>query len=123
CYGIALAEFLDSPMLQMATGHEWHGLSWVAAWVPLFTVVIPTRPRKAAMVTLASVSAVPVVIGSLIASEHTAFRPDATTFFLNIILPYLLISLLAYVGARAVFSLCSAATEARWLARYGLVAR
>src|SRR5204863_8679172 len=51
CYGIALAEFLDSPMLQMATGHEWHGLSWVAAWVLLFTVVIPTRPRKAAMVT------------------------------------------------------------------------
>ena len=123
CYGIALAEFLDSPMLQMATGHEWHGLSWVAAWVPLFTVVIPTRPRKAAIVTLASVSAVPVVIGSLIASEHTAFRPDAATFFLNIILPYLLITVMAYVGARVVYTLGRAITEARKLGSYELVER
>jgi surface polysaccharide O-acyltransferase-like enzyme len=43
-----------------------------------------------------------VVIGSLIVSEHSAFRPDAATFFLNIILPYLLITLMAYVGARVV---------------------
>jgi serine/threonine-protein kinase len=123
CYGIALAEFLDSPMLQTASGHEWHGLSWVAAWVPLFTVVVPSRPRKAALVTLASVSAVPVVIGSLIAAGHTAFRPDATMFFLNIILPYLLITVMAYVGARVVYTLGRAITEARKLGSYELVER
>jgi serine/threonine-protein kinase len=123
CYGIALAEYLESPMLQTATGHEWHGLSWVAAWVPLFTVVIPTRPRKAAVVTLASVSSVPVVIGSLVAAGRTIFRPDAATFFLNIILPYLLITVMAYVGARVVYTLGRAITEARKLGSYELVER
>ena len=80
CYGIALAEYLESPMLRQVGSHEWQGLSWVAAWVPLFTVVIPTRPRKAAVVALASVSAVPVVIGGLMAGGRTAFRLDAAMF-------------------------------------------
>jgi serine/threonine-protein kinase len=120
CYGIALAEYLDSPVLQQA---QMLGLSWVAAWVPLFTVVIPTRPRKAALVTLASVTAVPVVIGSLVADGQTAFRPDATTFFLVVVLPYLLITVMAYVGARIVYTLGKAITEARKLGSYELVER
>ena len=43
-YGIATAEFLDPAGLN-APG--WFGLSWVAVWTLLFTVVIPTRPRRA----------------------------------------------------------------------------
>ena len=121
CYGIALAEYLESPVLLQTAG--WQGLSWVAAWVPLFTVVIPTGPGKAALVTLASVSAVPVVIGSLMASGQTAFHLDATTFFLAIILPYLLITMMSYVGARVVYTLGKAITEARRLGSYELVQR
>ena len=44
-YGIAAAEFLDPSSL--AVKGSWTGLSWVAVWTALFTVVVPTRPRRA----------------------------------------------------------------------------
>ena len=40
------------------------GLSWVAVWVVLFTVVVPTSPRRALLAALASVSSVPSSSGS-----------------------------------------------------------
>ena len=120
CYGIALAEYLEPARLNM---NGWIGLSWVAAWAPLFTVVIPTRPVKAALMTLASLTAAPVVIGFMILTERTTFRPTADTFFFWIVLPYLLITIMAYVGARVVYSLGKAVTEARELGSYRLVER
>ncbi len=48
CYGIALAEYLEPTRLNF---NGWIGLSWVAVWAPLFTVVIPTRPLKATLFT------------------------------------------------------------------------
>ena len=120
CYGIALGEYLEPAHLN-STG--WIGLSWVAAWTPLFTVVIPTRPLKAALVTLASVSAVPVVIGFMVLTARTTFRPDGFTFFFWIVLPYLLVTIMAYVGARVVYSLGRAVTAARELGSYRLVER
>jgi uncharacterized protein (DUF486 family) len=59
-YGIAIAEYIVPERLNRS---GWLGLSWVAVWTPLFTVVVPTRPTKALIATLASVSSVPVVIG------------------------------------------------------------
>ena len=85
CYGIALAEYLEPTRLNI---NGWMGLSWVAVWALLFTVVIPTGPLKAALVTLASVTAVPVVIGFMVLTERTTFRPDSDTFFFWIVLPY-----------------------------------
>jgi len=120
CYGIALAEYID-PMRLNSNG--WMGLSWVAVWTALFTVVIPTRPVKAALATLASVSAVPVVIGVMVAAGRTAFRPAPFMFFLGIVLPYLLVTIMAYVGARVVYTLGKAVTEARELGSYQLVER
>ena len=102
CYGIALAEYLEPTRLNLS---GWIGLSWVAAWAPLFTVVIPTRPIKAALVTLASVTSVPVVIGFMVATGRTTFRPSAETFFFWSVLPYLLVAIMAYVGARVVYTL------------------
>jgi hypothetical protein len=120
CYGIALAEYLEPTRLN---NNGWIGLSWVAAWAPLFTVVIPTRPVKAALVTLASLTAVPVVIGLMVLTRRTTFSPDADTFFFWIVLPYLLITIMAYVGARVVYTLGKAVTEARELGSYRLVER
>jgi eukaryotic-like serine/threonine-protein kinase len=120
CYGIALAEYLEPTRLNLS---GWIGLSWVAAWAPLFTVVIPTRPVKAALVTLASVTSVPVVIGFMVATGRTTFRPSADTFFFSSVLPYLLVAIMAYVGARVVYSLGRAVTEARELGSYRLVER
>jgi eukaryotic-like serine/threonine-protein kinase len=120
CYGIALAEYLEPTRLNLS---GWIGLSWVAAWAPLFTVVIPTRPIKAALVTLASVTSVPVVIGFMVATGRTTFRPSADTFFFQSVLPYLLVAIMAYVGARVVYTLGKEVTEARELGSYRLVER
>ena len=120
CYGIAIAEYIQPGRLNAG---GWMGLSWVAAWAPLFTVVIPTRPAKAVLFTLASVSAVPVVIGFMVVTGRTTFRPDAALFFWWVVMPYLLVAVMAYVGARVVYTLGKAITEARELGSYQLVAR
>jgi serine/threonine-protein kinase len=119
-YGIALAEYIDPTRLN---ANGWMGLSWVAVWTTMFTVLIPTRPQKAALATLASVSAVPVVVGFMVVSGQTTFRPGPFMFFLGIGLPYLLVTILAYVGARVVYTLGKAVTEARELGSYQLVER
>jgi hypothetical protein len=54
-YGIAIAEYVNPARLN---NNGWIGLSWVAVWTPLYTVVVPTRPRTALLVTLASVASV-----------------------------------------------------------------
>jgi hypothetical protein len=64
-YAIAAAEFGDPMGLDTHSG--FLGLSWVAVWVVLFTVVVPTSPRRALLAALASVSSVPVIIGLSIA--------------------------------------------------------
>ena len=100
-YGIAIAEYLEPTRLNI---NGWIGLSWVAVWTLLFTVVIPTRPRKALLVTLASVSSVPVVIGFMIVTRRTTFQPNFAMFFFWIVFPYLLTTIMAYVGARVVYT-------------------
>jgi hypothetical protein len=66
-YGIAGAEFLDPSSLAVKPP-GWTGLSWVAVWTVLFTTVVPTKPPRALAAALGSVSAVPVVIGSAMAT-------------------------------------------------------
>ena len=58
-YGIAAAEFLDPHGLNVGT--SWIGLSWVAVWMLLFNVVVPTVPRYAVIAALVSVTSVPKV--------------------------------------------------------------
>src|SRR6267142_3471232 len=84
-YAIAAAEFADPMGLEMHQGYL--GLSWVAVWVVLFTVVVPTSPRRALLAALASVSSVPVIIGLLIASGATSFRLGPAEFFFGLVFP------------------------------------
>jgi hypothetical protein len=119
-FGIATAEYIVPERLD---NNGWMGLSWVAVWTPLFTVVVPTRPRKALLATLASVSSVPIVIGWMIATGRTTFQPDPLTFFFAIVFPYLLIVALSYAGQRVVYALGKAATQAAELGSYRLVER
>src|SRR5438093_11257573 len=88
-YAIAAAEFADPMGLEMHRGML--GLSWVAVWVVLFTVVVPTAPRRALLAALASVSAVPVIVGLMIASGATSFRVAPAEFFFGLVFPYLLV--------------------------------
>ena len=116
-YAIAAAEFADPRALEMHRGML--GLSWVAVWVVLFTVVVPTSPRRALVAALASVSSVPVVIGLVIASG-TSIRLEPAEFFFGLVFPYLLVVAMAYVGARVVYHLGTEVKRARELGSYRL---
>jgi eukaryotic-like serine/threonine-protein kinase len=117
-YAIAAAEFADPMGLEMHAG--FMGLSWVAVWVVLFTIVIPTLPRRALLTALASVSSVPVIIGLMMATDLTSFRIDPAQFFLGLVFPYLLVVGMAYVGARVVYQLGTEVKRARELGSYRL---
>ena len=117
-YAIAASEFADPAALEMHRGML--GLSWVAVWVVLFTVVVPTSPRRAVLAALASVSSVPVIIGLMLASGATIFGLDPARFLLGLVFPYLLVVGMAYVGARVVYHLGTEVKRARELGSYHL---
>ena len=119
-YGIAAAEFLD-PRAISAEGH--FGLSWVAVWTLLFTVVIPTPPRRALVAAAASVSSVPVVVGFVLALYQAPGEPDTAQFLVGLVIPYALVVMMAHVGARVVFGLGREVSRARELGSYRLVER
>jgi hypothetical protein len=117
-YAIAGAEFADPAMLENHQGMM--GLSWVAVWVVLFTVVVPTAPRRAVVAALASVSAVPVTLSLVLASGATTATLDPGQFFFGLVFPYLLVVGMAYVGARVVYGLGTEIRRARDLGSYRL---
>ena len=120
-YGIAAAEFLDPVGLDVGEG--WIGLSWVAEWVLLFNVVVPTVPRYVAIAALASVTAVP----AMVLLSISLFPPDpwlsAPMIFFGFGFPYMLVVIMAYVGARVVYTLNAEVTRARELGSYRLEER
>jgi plasmid stabilization system protein ParE len=118
-YAIAAAEFADP--LTLETHRGYLGLSWVAVWVVLFTVVVPTSPRRAVVAALASVSSVAVITGIVIASGATSLRLAPAQFFLGLVFPYLIVVGMAYVGARVVYRLGIEVKRARELGSYQLV--
>jgi hypothetical protein len=121
-YFIASAEFLLDPRMNDMLGH-WMGLSWVAIWTLLFTVVVPTRPGRALVAALASAAAVPLVVGFAMATRSLSSKPDAAQFFFVFVLPYLLVVIMAYVAARVVYSLGKEVGRARELGSYQLIER
>ncbi len=117
-YGIAASEFNDPVGLQM--GGRTLGLSWVGVWTVLFTIVVPTSPRRAAAAALASVSAVPVIVGLMMATRAPDFRPEPAQFFFWLVFPYLLVAGMAYVGSRVIYGLGTEVKRARELGSYQL---
>jgi eukaryotic-like serine/threonine-protein kinase len=119
-YGIAISEFINPERLDR---FGWVGLSWVAVWTPLYSVAVPTPPRKALAAMLASVSAVPVMVGYMILAEKTVIRLGPLEFFFAFVFPYLLVVVLGYVGAHVVYDLGKEVTRAQDLGSYHLVER
>jgi serine/threonine-protein kinase len=117
-YAIAAAEFADPRALETHRGML--GLSWVAVWVLLFTVVVPTAPRRAVAAALASVSAVPVVIAMVLAFGSVNASITALEFFFGLVFPYLLVVGMAWVGAHVVYQLGTEVRRARELGSYRL---
>jgi eukaryotic-like serine/threonine-protein kinase len=120
-YGIAAAEFLQPSGLNISP--PWIGLSWVAVWTLTFNVVVPTPPRYAVLAALAAVSSVPVMVGLSLSLFPPPVSRDGVTMFVAFVLPYILVVIMAYVGARVVYSLGTKVSHARELGSYRLVAR
>jgi eukaryotic-like serine/threonine-protein kinase len=119
-YGIAAAEFPD-PMGFSLPNQPYLGLSWVAVWTMLFTVVVPTAPKRALIAALLSVSAVPVTVA--IAGTRYLEPSPALQLFFGFTFPYLLVVLMAYVGSQVVYGLGKEVSRARELGSYVLVER
>ena len=120
-FGIAAAQYLDGS--RYVVEPPWAGLSWVAVWVVGFTVVAPSQPRRALAAALASVSAVPITVGLVMATGLSPVRLGLLPFFFLLVLPYLLVVLIAYVSARVVYGLGTAITRAREMGSYQLIER
>ncbi|MGE5837263.1 MAG: serine/threonine-protein kinase [Acidobacteriota bacterium] len=116
-YGIAAAEFL-APMLNV--GESWLGLSWVAVWMLLFNVVVPTAPRYALIAALLSVTAVPAMVLTSLSLFPLVPPPAGFLIFFAFVFPYILVVIMAYVGARVVYNLGTEVTRARELGSYRL---
>jgi hypothetical protein len=120
-FGIAAAQYMD--VSRYATEPPWAGLSWVAVWILGYTVIIPSPPRRALVAALGSASAVPVMVAFVIATNPGQPVQSPLRFFFQIVLPYLLVVLIAYVGARVVYRLGTELHRARDLGSYRLVER
>jgi eukaryotic-like serine/threonine-protein kinase len=122
-YGIAASEFLNPSGFDVSG--SWIGLSWVAVWVLLFNVVVPIVPRYAMLTALASVTAVPVMVIVAIKTFGPAMdlSGSAVGIFFAFVFPYLLVVVMAYVGARVVYALGREVSRARELGSYRLVER
>ena len=120
-FGIAAAQYLDPS--RYALGPPWIGLSWVAVWMIGFTVVVPSEPRRALVAALLSATSVPLVVAVAIATRLAPFQLPPVRFFFAVVLPYLLVVLVAYVGARIVYGLGSELKRAQDLGSYRLVER
>jgi serine/threonine-protein kinase len=120
-FGIAISQYADPSRYAIAP--PWGGLSWVAVWMLAYTVIVPSPPRRALVAALLSVISVPIVVGAVMASSSVVPGMDPVAFFFNLVLPYLLVVLLAYVGARVVYSLGKEVRRARELGSYQLEER
>ena len=121
--GIAAAEYQHvAAPIQVREGQAGFGLSWVAGWVLLFSVVVPTPPRVTVVSAAFSVAAVPLVYAAGVALGSNAPLPPAQ-FFFSLVFPYLVIVLMAYVGSRVVYGLGAEVRKAREMGSYRLVKR
>ena len=121
-YGIAAAEFLQPQGLDFRNA-SWVGLSWVAVWTLLFTIVVPASPRRSVLAALAASTSVPVMAAVSFAVYPPPMRLNGGQFFFVFVFPYLLVVVMAYVGARVLFALGNEVRKARELGSYRLLER
>jgi eukaryotic-like serine/threonine-protein kinase len=122
--GIAAAEFhhISGGIRYGAYGEGGFGLSWVAVWVMLFSVVVPAPPRVALVSGALSLAMVPAVYATNVALGSNV-PLSGEEYFFALVFPNLVVLLMAYVGGRVVSRLGAAVRQARELGSYRLVER
>ncbi len=125
-FGIAAAEYSEfyAPIQRHPGEYGWVGMSWVASWVLLYAMVVPTPPRRALLAMIASVSAVPIVLALSIrfgpGAIMTVGWPEFTFLFA---LLYGLVVLMGYIGARVIYKMGADVGRAREMGSYRLIDR
>ncbi len=122
CIAVAEYHHVSAPIMHGALGPGGFGLSWVAVWVLLFSVVVPAPPAVTLLFAAFSLAAVPLVyaVGQATASNVPL---EGMHFFFALVFPNLIVLLMAYVGSRVVYRLGAAVREAREMGSYRLVQR
>ncbi|HET7039168.1 MAG TPA: serine/threonine-protein kinase [Gemmatimonadales bacterium] len=96
------------------------GLTFVAPWMVLFSVLVPSRPREALLALFASATAVPVAYLVQVPSGLAPALP-AGTFALIFVFPHLVVVGLSYTASRVVHRLGVEVRRAYELGSYQLV--
>lgn len=128
-FGIALSEYQGIVAPTLYRGMETlpdagtFGLSWVAAWVLMFTTIVPNLPRRALLAALLSVSSVPIVFSLYTSLGVNTVRLGPIEFFFALVFPYLLIAGMAWISARVVYRLGREVQRARRMGSYRLTER
>lgn len=121
-YGIAFATYwgVYQDLAYDPEHLEIFGLSFVAAWIMFFTIVSPNEPRKALVAAIAAGSSVPVTMVLTTEIGGTSIVLTPSLIVRGLLVPYFLIVVTAYVGARVVYKLGTAVTRAREMGSYRL---
>ncbi len=123
-YGIALAMYLgaeryaSSPMIFFVLSP-----SWVAVWMIVYAIVVPSPPGRALLALLASAAAPAVVLGFSLHHAGLLHIFTPVSFFFANIFPNLICVVMAYVGARIMVTLGTDVSRARELGSYRLIER
>jgi serine/threonine-protein kinase len=99
------------------------GLSFVAPWIMFYTIVIPNQPKKALLAATLAATSVPVALVLSARYGGSTIRLDPGGWITVVVVPYALIVLTAWIGARVVFKLGTAVRKAREMGSYRLVER
>ena len=121
-YGIAFAAYWG---IYQGLDHEAEhltifGLSFVAPWIMFFTIVSPNLPRRALLAAIGAGSAVPVTLFLSTSYGGTSIVLTPSFVVSALLVPYSLITLTAWIGARVVYKLGTAVTRAREMGSYRL---
>ncbi|MDH5196994.1 MAG: serine/threonine protein kinase [Gemmatimonadota bacterium] len=124
-YGIAFAAYWGVYRgLAYEPAHlEIFGLSFVAPWIMFFTIVSPNQPWRALLAAIGAGSAVPVTLVLTVAYGGTSIVLTPSLWLSALLVPYFMIVVTAWVGARVVYSLGAAVSKARELGSYRLTDR
>lgn len=96
------------------------GISPVAILILLYTVLVPTVPRKALGALILSGTAVPITIGTLIAVGN-APSPPILNFVFIFVVPYAITVMVSYIAARVIYGLGREVRRVQELGSYQLL--
>jgi serine/threonine-protein kinase len=124
CYAIALGQYwntfsrLEPEQLSM----DLAGLSIVAVWMFLYTVLVPARPRRVLVALLGCAAAVPLTYLWLVWIGN-APALGVSQFVGVFVVPYLIVVAMAYIAARIIYRLGQDVSKAREMGAYRLEER